>query len=149
MAKLEGAISIADPVRTYHSLDLFWARLAVHIRSEHLVVFPAVLSTSSRSNSTHRDLAGLLASLREDHDYFIKQLARAIKAMRLVPEFGNEAETFVVVKDLVDGVKQRLIEHNRIEEEIVYPIVGSSSNDPDEIAYKTLEQLKNLPMRFS
>ena len=149
MATLESAISIADPVQTYHSLDLFWARLAVHIRAEHLVLFPAVLSTSSRPTSTHRDLTDLLVSLREDHDYFIKQLARAIKAMRLIPEFGNEAETFVVVKDLVDGVKQRLIEHNRIEEEIVYPIVDSSSNNPDEVAIKTLEQLENLPARFS
>ena len=148
---LDVALSLADPIKTYHSLDLFWARLSVHIRAEHLVVFPAVKRSVAEDSSRQCELKDILARLRSDHDLFIKQLARAVKAMRLVPEFGNEAETFVIVKGLVDNVRQRLIEHNRIEEEVIYPMVGQSANDNvdmDEISVETLKQLTNLPSRF-
>src|SRR5512144_3172526 len=96
-----------DLVLAYRQLDLFWARLAVHIRAEHLVVFPTVIETADDLGKDHEEIAALLQELRHDHDFFIKELARSVKAMRLVPDFGNEEETFEVVRNLVKGVKQR------------------------------------------
>lgn len=131
-----------DPAKAYHRLDLFWARLAVHIRAEHLVLFPSVLAAADE-NDRHR-LTGTLAELRHDHDFFMKQLARAVKALRLVPDFGNEPETFVVIRELVDQVATRLQSHNDLEEKTVYPLADLSPSDRSRIQ----KELANLPPRF-
>lgn len=139
-----------DLVSTYRKLDLFWARLAVHIRAEHLVVFPAVLEIGKGPEKERKDIENILQELRSDHDFFIKELARAVKAMRLVPNFGNETETFAVVRDLVDGVKQGLIKHNKIEEEAIYPLAerAEAGNLQQKIRESALRELANLPQRF-
>jgi len=131
-----------DPVSTYHRLDLFWARLAVHIRAEHLVLFPAVLSAASDQQEQREAMIRILGDLRHDHDFFMKELARAVKALRLVPDFGNENETFEVVRILVKRVEQRLLQHNRIEEETIYPLADQA------IRSRILNELENLPPRF-
>lgn len=145
LAELISGISVDEPdlVLGYRKLDLFWARLAVHIRAEHLAVFPSAIEAADDLGRDHEEVAALLMELRRDHDHFIKELARAVKAVRLVPDFGNEAETFVVVRDLVDGVRQRLVRHNQIEEEIVYPLAS------EKIHARVKMELENLPQRFS
>src|SRR5215211_942934 len=40
---LQAALNSCDLKTAYAKLDLFWARLAVHIRAEHLHLFPAVI----------------------------------------------------------------------------------------------------------
>jgi iron-sulfur cluster repair protein YtfE (RIC family) len=152
LAELTDAIYSDQPdvVSTYRKLDLFWARLAVHIRAEHLVVFPAVLDIGEGPKKERKDIENILQELRSDHDFFIKELARAVKAMRSVPDFGKEAETFAVVRDLVDGVKRGLIRHNKIEEEAVYPLAerADAGNLEQNIRENALRELENMPQRF-
>ena len=61
-----------------------------------------------------------LPDLRHDHDFFMNQLARAVKALRLVPDFGNETETFIDIRQLIETVTKRLARHNEIEEKTIY-----------------------------
>ena len=42
--QLDAALAGGDTIRAFEVLDLAWARLAVHIRAEHLYLFPAVLN---------------------------------------------------------------------------------------------------------
>ena len=133
---------VPDPATAYHRLDLFWARLAVHIRAEHLVLFPALLYASNEDD--RESLSATLAELRHDHDFFMKELARAVKALRLVPDFGNEAETFVVIRGLVEAVATRLASHNETEEKTVYPLADLSPDARSRIS----KELANLPARF-
>jgi hypothetical protein len=44
LKELKAALARRDVIAGHAKLDLFWARLAVHIRAEHLHLFPAVLS---------------------------------------------------------------------------------------------------------
>lgn len=149
MSDVQEALSVGDIAKIYRSLDLFWARLAVHIRAEHLVVFPAVLDSIESDPDKNEFISATLRDLRHDHDFFIRELARAVKAMRLVPEFGNEPETIEIVTRLVEGVAARLSTHNRIEEEMIYPLAGAGSvNRETTVASKTRAELQNMPARF-
>ena len=134
-----------DPITAYHRLDLFWARLAVHIRAEHLVLFPALRESAKDDASKSDKLAAVLVELRHDHDFFMKELARAVKALRLVADFGNEAETFAVIRPLVAAVAARLAAHNDLEERSVYPRADLSPSARSAIQ----KELTNLPNRFS
>lgn len=148
------ALDQGGAAETFGRLDLFWARLAVHIRAEHLRLFPAVLelADSARTKAgSSADLSAVIDELHRDHDFFMLELARAIKAMRLVFYFGNEAETFIVVRGILERVRSRLEEHNRIEEELIYPMAGADviGNDAAaELAVKVRKQVENLPPRF-
>ena len=48
LKQLLAALHNKDVGATYSGLDLLWARLAVHIRAEHLHLFPIVLNRSRR-----------------------------------------------------------------------------------------------------
>ena len=86
----------------------------------------------------HRELDGLLAEL-------LRELARAVKALRLVADFGNEAETFDRIRPLVAAVAARLAAHNDLEERSVYPRADLSPSARSAIQ----KELTNLPNRFS
>jgi len=132
-----------DAVASYHKLDLLWARLAVHIRAEHVVLFPALIAAAN--DDDREALTTTLAELRHDHDFFMKQLARAVKALRLVPDFGNEPETFTVIRQLIAEVATRLTQHNHREENSIYPLADRSPSTRSHIK----KELINLPNRFS
>jgi hypothetical protein len=71
--------------------------------------------------------------------------------MRLVPDFGNEAETFDVVRSLLDGVDCRMARHNQIEEDIIYPLAGEVNTEHlrgRTMNESVLRELRNLPQRF-
>jgi len=150
IGRLEDGVENAFPL-----LDLFWARLAMHIRAEHLRLFPAVLERAKKTNPAGSQLPSniplVVDQLHSDHDFFMRELARAIKAMRLVFYFGNENETTAVVQQLLEGVRDRLLEHNRIEEDIIYPLVADALIG--EVAAKELgkavqREIEKLPQRF-
>ena len=42
LAELDAELAKPNTVRAFELLDLFWARLAVHIRAENLHLFPAL-----------------------------------------------------------------------------------------------------------
>jgi iron-sulfur cluster repair protein YtfE (RIC family) len=132
-----------DPVTTYHCLDFFWARLAVHIRAEHLVLFPAVLAAAGEAG--REPLTATLANLRRDHDFFMKELARAVKVLHLIPDFGNEPGTFEILRTLVKEVAESLSIHDEMEEQRIYPLADQSP----WIGIRILKELENLPSRYS
>ena len=83
---LQQALNDCDLEATYARLDHFWARLAVHIRAEHLHVFPAVIARLSRSGEAVRasltEAQSTVDLLRADHDFFMVELARAMASLR-------------------------------------------------------------------
>ena len=151
MSELQRSLSTDDVVRIYRSLDLFWARLAVHIRAEHLVLFPAIQESLCDDLVKQNTISGTLKDLRLDHDFFIKELSRAVKAMRLVADFGNEPETIDIVRGFVEGVVNRLNTHNSIEEEEIYPLtrnMGINNEAEQMIVSRIQADLENMPARF-
>ena len=71
LEQLLTALDIGDVEMSHSKLDLLWARLAVHIRAEHLHLFPAVIARLPEAQTIVEDL-------RTDHDFFMHELARAI-----------------------------------------------------------------------
>jgi hemerythrin superfamily protein len=128
----------------FKALDLFWARLAMHIRAEHLHLFPAVMKFAE----LHPELPETLERLRRDHDFFMHELADAIKAMR---SMTSETEG-VVMRETVDrleAIGMRLAEHNSIEEDTVYPLqLRFPAEDVERLSRLINQELRNLPPRF-
>lgn len=142
--KVFAAVEAADRDATFKTLDLFWARLAMHIRAEHLCLFPAIRQAAV----SDPEILELLDRLRHDHDFFMTELARAIKALRLTYHFGNEPETLSVVREIVTAVRDRLIEHNLIEEKTIYDL-RDAVPDPAKLAQAVRNELENYPQRFA
>src|SRR5689334_21004697 len=77
LQQLLTALENKDLQTSYSKLDLLWARLAVHIRAEHLHLFPAVINKSSEGETL-----AVVEELRTDHDFFMRELAQAIGILR-------------------------------------------------------------------
>jgi hypothetical protein len=150
------AIDSADCREAYLALDYFWARLAMHIRAEHLRLFPAVREIAGRAAEVNDgdgfgDIPELLEQLRHDHDFFMTELARAIKTLRLFFDFGNEAESLTIVRELTHKVSERLINHNEIEEKRIYTLISDKFLTPkamSDLKLSVEKELSNLPQRF-
>ena len=128
-------------VKTSHSkLDLLWARLAVHIRAEHLHLFPAVTDRVAEAQA-------IVKSLRADHDFFMHELARAIGILR---ELSDTTE-LAAVADTVREVEERLATHNEIEENQIYRWSSTvlSESEQSELLARINAELENRPPRFS
>jgi hemerythrin superfamily protein len=126
------------------ALDLFWARLAMHIRAEHLHLFPAVLKIDSET-----DISEILESLRRDHDFFMHELADSLKAMRLIAT-ESESEVMRDTAARVEAIKDRLVKHNALEEERIYPLQHRlPASEREQLARSIAKELSNLPPRFS
>ena len=128
-------------VKTSHSkLDLLWARLAVHIRAEHLHLFPAVTDRVAEAQA-------LVKSLRADHDFFMHELARAIGILREL----SDTTKLAAVADTVGEVAERLATHNEIEENQIYRWSSTvlSESEQSELLARINAELENRPPRFS
>lgn len=135
LRQLQTALDHGDAEAGYAKLDLFWAKLAVHIRAEHLHLFPCVLNPET---------AAVIDQLRNDHEFFMRQLASAIETTRT----GQGLNT---VKDIVVEVERRLAHHNRIEETDVYQL-AKTALDPEELAElseRISSELEKRPSRFT
>ena len=138
-------------VQTSHArLDLLWARLAVHIRAEHLHLFPTVIRklTATVNTSEASDLSeaqSMVENLRADHDFFMRELARAIAVLRESPE------QIGAVRDTVREIEKRLITHNEIEENQIYHWASTILTEPEQtdLAARINAELENRPPRFS
>lgn len=142
--KVFDAAASDDRELTFSTLDLFWARLAMHIRAEHLCLFPAIRDAAEGCDT---QMTELLDRLRHDHDFFMTELARAIKALRLTNDPANEGETLQIVRTIITAVRVRLVEHDSIEEELVYPAADDAA-DAHELAANVRRELDNYPARF-
>ena len=147
LEQLLTALENRDVRTSYSRLDLLWARLAVHIRAEHLHLFPAVASESSATQST-------IDLLRVDHDFFMRELAKAIGVLRELPtslNIASDEAKLVAVRDTVREIEKRLATHNAIEEEQIYGLAGTILSEPEQLKLATRinAELENRPSRFS
>jgi hemerythrin-like domain-containing protein len=146
LAQLVTALQNKDVTASYVKLDLLWARLAVHIRAEHLHLFPAVTSRMNEAQTT-------VEKLREDHDFFMRELARAVGILRELPRpLSSEDESRLSsVLDVVLAVEKRLADHNDIEEKEVYHWAATVLTETEQIdlAARVNAELENRPSRFS
>ena len=142
LRKLLAAFDADDLEGVAFHLDLFWARLAMHIRAEHLHLFPAILS----SLSGDAGITDSIAELRHDHDLFMRELAEAMKQLRKLSAGDGEATSLAGVRERVDRVRQRLADHNRKEEAEIYVFNPDAA---DALAAAIGRELDNLPPRFA
>jgi hemerythrin superfamily protein len=137
LEQLLTALAHKDLQTSYSKLDLLWARLAVHIRAEHLHLFPAIAPRISQAQPT-------IERLREDHDFFMRELGGAIAILR-------EQSNFTAVTNTVREVEKRLATHNEIEENQIYQwssTILTESEQLDLLARINAE-LEHRPPRFS
>ena len=158
LQQLLAALANKDVRSSYALLDLLWARLAVHIRAEHLHLFPAILGrlterAGDAGPSQLSEAQSMIETLREDHDFFMHELASAIAVLRELSKTtteNNEAP-LTAVANTVREVEKLLIFHNEIEENHVYRWVSTILSDQEqrELATRISAELENRPQRFS
>ena len=157
---LLAALDEGDSALSFERLDLFWARLAVHIRAEHLCLFPAILETpqtkltGSRGAPQYDEARNALDLLRHDHDFFMRELARAVNTMRKDMTRSDRIVMSGVLREVrrcVIGVQTRLHTHNQLEEEQVYTWVGMLLDEAEqtELTIRMRRELANIPPRFN
>jgi hypothetical protein len=150
------AFDRGDAAEVLSKLDMVWARLAVHIRAEHLHLFPALLAAGGgvhvAGGPSAREIEEALSRLREDHNFFMRELAACVEAVkrRAAGEQPTSAGELEAVRRRVLGVFERLGEHNRLEEEEVYlwprALLGGAERDRLDAAVR--KELEHLPPRF-
>jgi hemerythrin superfamily protein len=125
----------------FNTVDRIWARLAVHIRAEHLHLFP-IINTAAEQHGKLQTIE-TLARLRTDHNFFMNQFGLLIKDLR-----AGSSER---VKDVLEEISRRLKTHNEIEERQIYPLVDEwmSVADAEALQAKISSELDNAPPRFS
>jgi hypothetical protein len=158
--ELDAALGIGDKSRAFALLDLVWVRLAVHIRAEHLCLFPAILNAlaglpqaQSEAVVTSVEAQDLIARLRDDHNFFMTELSSAVKVMReLQSGRDDEAEGRGLrdVRQKITAVGSRLNEHNRLEEERLYGLPANllTAVGLARLLARMRREIKNLPPRF-
>ena len=159
LQQLLTALQNKDVETSYSKLDLLWARLAVHIRAEHLHLFPAVLKrlTGSSDHVVAPDLIeaqSVVDKLRADHDFFMHAFARAVGILRELPRPLDSAESeasFTSIHEKVLEVEKKLAHHNEIEENRIYRWASTILTEPEQIdlAIRINAELENHPPRFS
>lgn len=159
LGRLINALERKDVAESHATLDLFWARLAVHIRAEHLHLFPEILRAVNRnpSQSPTEDLPSptetqrVIEELRNDHEFFMRELSEAIIITRsLLKDAAVSGDPFKEVHDRVCAVQARLVKHNEIEEQGIYAWSRSllSEAEQSELAARVNRELQNMPPRF-
>ena len=147
-----------DACEVYPKLDYLWARLAVHIRAEHLHLFPALLSAAegagrASGEPTAEEVRQSVNVLREDHDLFMRGLAEAVNELRaqLAPDVTAGPGRLPRVRENVRALAERLAEHNRLEEGQVYLWQSAllSEDARDDLRVRMRREIENLPPRFA
>jgi len=147
-----------DAREVFPKLDYLWARLAVHIRAEHLHLFPALLSAAEGAGRTPgapdaSEAGESVGRLREDHDHFMRGLAEAVNGARALAarDSSADAERLLQIRGMVQALATRLAGHNRLEEEQVYlwQSVLLSEDARAELRGKMKREIENLPPRFA
>jgi hemerythrin superfamily protein len=148
-----------DRAQAFHSLDLFWALLAMHIRAEHLWLFPEILKADRHlfgrgAVPSYTQAEKMIEQLKSDHNFFMDELAEAVKAFRhLLAESLGESQVSAQVESIQTRVKLvalRLESHNLLEENQVYQWTGLilTPEQQDQLNRAMKRELANLPARF-
>ena len=159
LRELHSALAKSDPARAFELLDLFWARLAMHIRAENVCLFPAIrkaiASRHPAGSPTIAEAESAIETLKSDHNFFMDQLAHAVKIMRELPSGGEKstqlADRFDAVRNRVTAVTARQVAHNDLEEEQVYrwPALILSRPELERLRVAIDAELENMPPRFA
>jgi hypothetical protein len=157
--KLLVALDQRDKRTSFELLDLLWARLAVHIRSEHHCLFPSILEaprahfTGTGGAPEYQEALSAIDHLRLDHEFFMRELGTAVNAMR---KQGPRSDHDVISKQLRDvrssvlKVRSRLNTHNHLEENHVYKWVDVLLGEAERSALsaRIRHEIENIPPRF-
>jgi hypothetical protein len=146
--------------KEFQVLDHFWARLAMHIRAEHLCLFPAILGAERtrfgvKGAPSFEETEQVIAQLKSDHNFFMGQLAEAVKMFRDIlvepPDPRDLSEKLDSISERVNAVGSRLEHHNVLEEEQVYlwPQFILDPSDLDDLSASMNRELENVPARFN
>jgi hypothetical protein len=157
--ELKSALRAGDIEATHLRLDMFWSRLAVHIRAEHLQLFPAVidaLTISSRSQTfglTLTEARSTIEKLRSDHDFFMNELGQAIKILRALSHEDHETLDHGMnsVRSTMIEIEKRFVIHNELEETKIYAWTTTilNSQEQTDLATRIGIELANRPPRFA
>lgn len=144
LTQLLTALDNKDVQTSHTRLDLLWARLAVHIRAEHLHLFPAVASRMTEAQP-------VIDRLRADHDFFMHELAQAIGILRELPKTTSDEAKLAAVAGAVREIKRRLAIHNELEEHQIYRWSSTmlTEQEQSELLTRINAELENHPPRFS
>jgi hemerythrin superfamily protein len=158
LEQLLTSLNNTDAEATYSRLDLLWARLAVHIRAEHLHLFPTVLSRLTESTDDPAvpglsEAQSIVENLRADHDFFMRELARAIGVLRELPkeiDGANDKAKLTAVENTVREIEKRLVTHNEVEEKKIYRWASTLliESEQSELIKRINAELENRPPRF-
>ena len=148
LKQLQAALHRSDLETAHTTLDLFWARLAVHIRAEHLHLFPMVLTCVGD------EAQQIVAQLRQDHEFFMHGLGRAVEMMRHLLTISEQPILEERLKSLENNIlqiEQRLVQHNEIEENQVYHWATTHLNAEEQarLIEQVTKELRNRPSRFT
>jgi hypothetical protein len=96
----------------------------------------------------------MIEKLRDDHDFFMRELARAIGILRELPKRitrASDEAKLNAVGDTVREVEKRLATHNEIEENQIYRWSSTMLTEPEqlELLARINIELENRPSRFS
>jgi hypothetical protein len=160
MGQLQTALDIGDVAASHARLDLFWARLAVHIRAEHLHLFPAVINGLSNLTADQAVAPSLsegrlaVERLRADHEFFMHELAQAVGVLRDLLKATDRhgvIDGTTKVQRTVLAIEKRLVIHNEVEENRIYRWATTVLNQQEqtELANRIQAELANRPPRFS
>ena len=159
LKQLQEALNGDDVAAIHSHLDLFWARLAVHIRAEHLHLFPTVIN-ALREKTTEQSLAPkpheaqlVVEHLREDHEFFMHQLGEMILTVRELLQPVNRSTRGYRLKTLrrmILEIEERLGVHNDTEENQIYRWTTNvlSEEEQTDLSTRINRELANRPPRF-
>ena len=157
LSDLDGELATQNIPSAFELLDLFWARLAVHIRAENLHLFPALANASSslfaRQDTlpTAEKAHDILLRLRSDHDFFMKELAKMMKTAREINDAKAAGKYSKEFRKRLTVIRKRLESHNQLEEEHVYkwPALLFDEKTVVKLSERLQHELENLPPRIS
>ena len=153
------ALDKGDAAEVYKELNFFWARLAMHIRAENLHLFPAILKAAQireqdeagNSEPARQFVCDSIDKLKNDHNFFMRELGDAIKKMVVLREDNWTGKDIILsaLREKLTALCERLKKHNELEEAEVYrwPEIFMPADVPI-LQAKIQKELENLPPRF-
>lgn len=112
----------------FELLDLFCAKLTVHICAENVCLFPAILGAPADAFSgdnvpSREEVKATIERLKSDHMFFIEELGQAVKLMRPLLDEQPSEETREILHSVLKAtaaVAIRMAHHQEIEEKNIY-----------------------------
>jgi hypothetical protein len=159
LKQLTGLLEKPDVLWAFEVLDFFWASLAVHIRAEHVCLFPAILNAPrdrfapADGAPSYTEAVAMVARLRSDHTEFMNDLAQAIKLMREILDHPDETDQARIdaVKEFIAHLTLRLGLHAELEEDRIYKWARILLMPPEfnELEKAVRHEIETLPGRFA